>query len=225
MTDDATNGIPPPPVFPPAGVTIEQIEQIIARLALPGNVVANTETLMFEIMRRLDEVERKQGASEVQFKTFATVWADSIDTRKQQLDRIESDLADDSDKIKIIDDKLETAINFQVSNDELIRQMKNHYDRDLYGGTVKDGDTIIPGLVSTVKFMNDAIMKLSETVRVIVGRLEKEEELTARVKRRNELIAQGAIKAIPLVVKFFAVGGFGTTIAAITAMILKILGG
>lgn len=217
MTDD-TNGTPPPPKFPPEGVTLEHIEHLINKLAAPANVVKNAEAILGDAMTRLTVLENQQ-------KTFAAVWVDSIDTRKKQLDRIEEDLDGYSDKINAINDKLETAINFQVSNDEAIRLMKTRFERDLYGGTTRDGDTIIPGLMSTMKFMSDTITRQSEAIRLIEGRIKTEEELTARWKARNDMIASSAVKAIPLVIKFFAAGGMAGGLGTLIALVLKILGG
>lgn len=217
MSDD-TNGIPPPPQHPSTYATMKDIERLIDRLSPHKNTIENTESVLKDVMPRLERLEG-------QFNTFNTIWTDSIDTRKKQLDRIEDDIDGYSDKIDALDSKLETSITYQVSNDEAIRAMKIRYDRDLYGGTVKDGDTIIPGLMSTVKYMSEAILKQNEILRLIERRLESEEQLTARWKAREQLITSSAVKALPLALKLLVGIGGATGIGAALTVILKILGG
>lgn len=221
MTADDSNGTPPIPEHPAKFVTMTDIERIIDRLELPRNVVKNTEGALTDLMPRLERLED-------QFKTFSNVWADSIDTRKQQLDRIEKDLSGDSEKITTISGLIQSQIDLQVSNEERIRLMQTLYDRDLYGGTVKGGDTVMPGLITTVRAINDMIMRQAEAIRLIERRMEKEEALTEKYRRRDEMIRSGVIKAIPLVVKVFAVGGaIGSAggLGVLLSVVLKILGG
>lgn len=217
MTDDS-NGTPPIPEHPAKFVTMTDIERIIDRLELPRNVVKNTEGALTDLMPRLERLED-------QFKTFSNVWADSIDTRKQQLDRIEKDLSGDSEKITAISGLIQSQIDLQVSNEERIRLMQTLYDRDLYGGTVKGGDTVMPGLITTVRAISDMIMRQAEAIRLIERRMEKEEALTEKYRRRDEMIRSGVIKAIPLGIRLLAGLGGATGLSALLLVVLKILGG
>lgn len=137
MSDDKgdSNGTPPPSEHPAKFVTMTDIERIIDRLELPRNVVKNTEGALTDLLPRLERLED-------QFKTFSIVWADSITTRKEQLDRIEKDLDDYSDKIEALTKLVETQINLQEENDERIRLMI----RDVYGYGTGD-ETRVIGLI------------------------------------------------------------------------------
>lgn len=141
MTDDTT---PPPPEHPSKYVSIEDIERLIAHINMPKTVVQNTEFVLLETIQRIERVED-------QLSTHTTVWQDSIVSRKFQLDRIEEDLSDYSDKIEALTNLVQSQIDLQTENDERMRMIV----RDLYGFGNGD-ETRVLGLIGRMQ-RNEAI--------------------------------------------------------------------